>query len=124
MSWSIFMLAICVLCAGCSSSDQESNTIMEIQNLIGQWQRTTKEQCARIYPGKIEFLSTGIYLTLSEDEGGQALIWQSGDFEFRSSDTVAIQTANDAMRTYSIELTNKELVFIDSNGCKISYQRL
>ncbi len=124
MSWTRFILIIFVLSAGCSSSDQESKIIMETQNLIGQWRRTTSEQCARIYPGKIEFLSTGVYLTLSDDEGDQAQLWQSGDFELRSSNTIAIQTANDAMRTYDVKLVNKVLIFVDSNGCKISYLRL
>jgi len=90
-------------------------------DLVGRWFKVTEDDCAKMYPADIEFVDGGIYL--APDGPATGSFWHGGDWELAEGE-FKIQSANDAMIGYSIKtLDNTRMVFTDSSGCEVSYDR-
>ena len=91
--------------------------------LIGSWQKVTNSQCSQMYPDRLEFQESGLYVG-DQDAPGTFTHWDAGTYELVSPAQIRISTANDAMVTYSFAIANDVLSFVDPANCEFEYRRI
>jgi hypothetical protein len=104
---------------------QEENMNMDpiADQLLGNWRRISEQTCAQDYPESLEFREYGNYLAPMRDD--VFWIWQSGEYELVEPGIIRIQSANDAMLRYRMEIDDSgALSFEDDAGCRIRYERM
>jgi hypothetical protein len=91
-------------------------------SLIGHWQKVTNSACSSTYPDHIEFRDRGLYFG-RKIEPGSFTLWDVGTYEPVSRSEIKLSTANDAVVSYRVEITNDTMTFVDPEGCRFQYRR-
>jgi hypothetical protein len=89
--------------------------------LLGVWRKTTSDACAQAYPDEIEFFE---HRFLGRKGPGQGFVrWDVGGYEVSRPGEVLLATATDERVAYGFSLKGDELMFVDPEGCRVTYAR-
>jgi hypothetical protein len=91
-------------------------------DLMHRWEKTSRTTCAERYPERIEFRDGGLYFG-EKDPPGSYTVWDAGTWEVPDGSHIKMSTANDAVLTYTVSLSEGTLTFIDGNKCEIQYKK-
>lgn len=105
---------------GIISGGQAMNSVTE--TLIGEWNKQTTQECARVYPARLELRDGGLYSAPGAIQ--ESAQWHGGDWEANDDGMFKIQMANDAMSTLTlVEQSQDKFAFTDAAGCTVIYVR-
>ncbi|HKN44621.1 MAG TPA: hypothetical protein VJW23_11925 [Propionibacteriaceae bacterium] len=90
--------------------------------LVGSWRKADAPSCAEKYPEWLTF-STGTYRGLRGERQG-FIWWDAGTYRIESYRRILLSVATDELVAYEIRLTGDVLAFVDSDGCRFTYQRV
>ena len=90
-------------------------------DLIGRWEKASRDPCANPYPETITFLANGTYRG-TPAAPGEYTVWDVGTYRLATPTTLEISTANDAVIAYPFTLTATRLT-LTSQDCHLAYQR-
>lgn len=93
-----------------------------IQELIGNWEKTTRSSCCEKYPIQVQFQENGLYIA-KNDPAGRFVIWDMGTYQMVGPSEINISLANDAIASYQFSISKGVLTFKDVEGCEFKYRK-
>jgi hypothetical protein len=95
---------------------------IQIQQLVGNWEKITDSACCRAYPNSIQFLESGLYSGKNASPGTYTH-WDAGTFEIVGPEQIMISIANDAIVAYEVSIQGDVLRFKDPDQCEFCYRK-
>lgn len=89
--------------------------------LVGAWTKTTDAACADQYPATVAF-AAGTYRGSRGPAQGM-VTWDAGIYRLDDAQTLVVGTATDELVSYRITVDGDRFAFVDSSGCRVTYQR-
>jgi len=89
-------------------------------DLIGTWTKVPGEECASIYPPRIELRPHGAYLAPEGPQLGS--VWHGGGWRLEGGKLV-VEAANDAELRYELVAEADSITLTDARGCRVGYRR-
>ncbi len=91
--------------------------------LVGNWKKISRSACDELYPDGIRFQENGLYFG-HKNPPGTFTQWDVGTYEIVGPDRINISTANDAIVTYELVISNDTLTFVDPADCQFRYRKM
>lgn len=92
-------------------------------SILGNWERTSENECSKKYPATIFFKENGIYEATASSGSQFHPVWDAGTFKAEKK-KIHISTSNDAVVDYKFSLEKDTFTVTDKEGCSIIFKRL